>query len=256
MYQVANRIAWITGGGTGIGRALALRLAREGWQVAVSGRRPEPLDEVRLAASGLAGSILPLPVDVLDRDAMHAAAERIERELGPLHLVVLNAGTFQAVKPEKEFDAAVFEHHFDINVTGVINGIDAALPALKRRRSGHIVIVASVSGYRGLPLAAAYGASKAALINMAESLKFHFDRLNIVTSLAVPGFVDTPLTEKNRFPMPFLIDATEAAERIYRGIEKRAFEIDFPRRMSLVLKTFRMLPYALYFPLMKWITRR
>lgn len=248
---ISNRIAWITGGGTGIGRALALRLAREGWQVAVSGRRPETLDEVRVDARELAGNILPLPVDVTDRAAMSAAAARIEEELGPLHLVVLNAGIFEAFRADKDFDASAFERHFAVNCMGVINGINAALPGLKARRSGHFVIVASVSGYRGLPLAAPYSSSKAALINLAESLKFHFDRMNIITTVVNPGFVDTPLVSQNRFTMPFIIDATEAADRIYRGIERQVFEIAFPRRVELLLKLMRCLPYRLYFWLMK-----
>lgn len=256
MNTISNRIAWITGGGTGIGRALALRLAREGWQVAVSGRRPERLEEVRAISGELAGRVYPVRVDVTDRDGMVAAAAEIERELGPIHLVVLNAGMFETVRPDKVFDPAVFDRHFDVNVIGVINGIHAALPGLKARRSGHVVIVSSVSGYRGLPLAAAYGASKAALINLAESLKFHFDRLNITTSIANPGFVETPLTESNRFPMPFLIDSAEAAERLYKGIMQGRFEIAFPRRMAWTLKVMRCLPYRLYFALMKRTMRR
>lgn len=256
MQDIANRIAWITGGGSGMGRALALRLAREGWQVAVSGRRAEPLDEVRALAGELAGNILPVPVDVTDREAMQAAAERIETELGPLHLVVLNAGVFNAHRADKDFDPESFDRHFAVNYTGVINGIHAALPGLKQRRSGHFVIVSSVSGYRGLPLAAPYASSKAALINLAESLKFHFDRLNITTTVATPGFVETPLTEQNAFPMPFIVDPNVAADRLYRGIERGRFEITFPRRFTWLLKLFRVLPYALYFPLVKRATRR
>lgn len=256
MARISNRVAWITGGGTGIGRALALRFAREGWQVAISGRREQPLLETRDAAGELAGNILPVPADVTDREAMKAAAERIEAELGPLHLVVLNAGTYEALRPEKEFLPEAFEKHFAVNYFGVINGINAALPFLKQRKSGHFVIVASVSGYRGLPLAAPYGSSKAALINLAESLKFHFDRLNIATTLVNPGFVDTPLTEQNAFAMPFVIDAAAAADRMYAGITKSKFEISFPRRFTFQLKLLRCLPYALYFRLMKKATGR
>lgn len=252
----SNRIAWITGGGTGIGRALALRLAREGWQVAISGRRPERLEEVRTTGSNLAGAIHPYVVDVTDRNGMADTATRIERDVGPLHLVVLNAGMFETVRPDKEFEPAIFDRHFAVNYTGVINGINAALPGMKTRRSGHVVIVSSVSGYCGLPLAAAYGSSKAALISLAESLKFHFDRLNITTSVANPGFVETPLTKNNRFPMPFLIDSATAAERLYKGILRGGFEIAFPRRMAWTLKMLRLLPYPLYFWLVKLTTRR
>jgi len=256
MQQISNRIAWITGAGTGIGRALALRLARDGWQVAISGRRSEPLDEVRVAAGELAGRILPLPVDVTDRAAMSAVAANIERELGPLHLVVLGAGMFATFRADKDFDATAFDRHYAVNLGGVINGINAALPGLKTRRSGHIVIISSVSGYRGLPLAAPYSSSKAALINLAESLKFDFDRLGIVTTVVNPGFVDTPLTENNTFPMPFLIDTAQAAERIHAGILRQDFEIAFPGRMAYLLKFMRCLPYGAYFWLMKRAMRR
>jgi NAD(P)-dependent dehydrogenase (short-subunit alcohol dehydrogenase family) len=256
MPPISNRIAWITGGGTGIGRATALRLARDGWQVAISGRREEPLNEVVSTAGELEGRILPVPVDVTDRDACVAAAERIEAELGPLHLVILNAGTFTKFNAIKDFDATAFDTHYAVNFFGVINGINAALPLLKQRRSGHIVIISSVSGYRGLPLAAPYGSSKAALIHLAESLRFDLEPAGIDVTVVNPGFVETPLTEQNRFPMPALTSTNVAADRIVKGIYRRRFEVTFPRRLTYFLKLMRMLPYAVYFPIMRAFTRR
>lgn len=256
MDTLANRIAWVTGGGTGIGRATALRLARDGWAVAVSGRREEPLQEVAEAATELEGSILPVPLDVTDREACVAAARRIEDELGPLHLVVLNAGTFTRFNALKDFDAPAFDKHFAVNFFGVINGINAALPLLKQRMSGHLVIVSSVSGYRGLPLAAPYGSSKAALINLAESLRFDLEPAGIRITVVNPGFVDTPLTEQNRFAMPAITDTSVAADRIVDGIYRGRFEITFPRRFTWFLKLLRMLPYGLYFPVMRKFTGR
>ena len=256
MDSLANRIAWITGGGTGIGRAVALRLARDGWIVAISGRREEPLQAVVDEASELEGRIHAVPCDVTDRDACTRAAQQIEEEIGPLHLVILNAGTFTRFKPLEDFDAASFDKHYAVNFFGVINGINAALPLLKQRRSGHIVIISSVSGYRGLPLAAPYGSSKAALINLAESLKFDLASAGIDITVVNPGFVDTPLTEQNRFSMPAITDTAVAADRIVNGIYRGKFEITFPRRFTYFLQLLRMLPYRLYFPIMRKFTGR
>lgn len=247
MNAAARRVAWITGGGSGIGRALALRLAREGWVVAISARRMELLQET----AGLAkDSIHAFPLDVTDTAAVRVTAERIESQFGPLQLTVLNAGMGEFVKLD-DFHATTFAAHMQVNYLGVVNGIEAVLPALRRRHGGHIVIVASVAGYRGVPRAAAYGPTKAALISLAESLRFDLEREGIRISICNPGFVDTPMTAGNRFPMPFLMQVEDAAEALYRGIMQQKFEIAFPRRFVLLLKIFRCLPYALYFPLMR-----
>lgn len=256
MTTIANRIAWITGGGTGIGRATALRLARDGWQVAVSGRRAEPLDEVAEAAEELQGDVLPLQLDVSDRAACTKVAQTVEAELGPLHLAILNAGMFSKFKPMKDFDAESFDRHYAVNFFGVINGINAVLPLLKPRRSGHIAIISSVAGFRGLPLAAPYGSSKAALINLAESLHFDLEPAGIDVTVVTPGFVDTPLTENNRFTMPAITDTSIAADRIVDGIYKGKFEITFPRRFTYFLKLLRILPYRLYFKTMRMLAGR
>lgn len=244
------RIAWITGGGSGIGQALAVRLVRAGWTVAVSGRRPEALQETAQLADG---NVHAYPLDVSDLEAMRQTAARIESELGPLGLVVLNAGMGQFVKLDN-LRAETFAAHMRVNYLGVVNGIDAVVQAFRRRHAGHIVIVASVAGYRGVPRAATYGPTKAALINLAESLRFALEREGITISVCNPGFVATPMTEGSRFPMPFLMSADAAAERLYRGILKQKFEIAFPRRFVLLLKLFRCLPYALYFPIVRAFT--
>jgi short-subunit dehydrogenase len=138
---------------------------------------------------------------------------------------------------------------------GAVNGIAAVLPRMIARRAGHIAIVSSVAGYRGLPSAAAYGASKAALINLAESLKPDLDKHGVRVSLVNPGFVRTPLTDRNTFPMPFLMEVDDAAAQFVAGLDKGKFEITFPRRFTFLLKLARMLPYALYFRLVKRATR-
>jgi NAD(P)-dependent dehydrogenase (short-subunit alcohol dehydrogenase family) len=243
-------LAWITGGGTGIGRALALRLAADGWQVVVSGRRPEPLEETVAQA---AGSIHSWPLDVTDLPAVRRAVADIEAKHGPISLAVLNAGMYQAVKLDS-FKAEVLAEHMRVNYQGVVNGMDALLPAMRARKSGHMVLVASVAGYRGLPLASGYGPTKAALINLAESLKYMFEKAGLTLSVCNPGFVETPLTEGNRFPMPFLMKVDDAAAALQRGIYAREFEIAFPTRFVLILKVLRALPYWAYFPLMKRMT--
>lgn len=252
MQTKLARIAWITGGGSGIGQALTLKLVREGWKVAVSGRRPEALQETaRLAA----GNVYAYPLDVSDLEAMRQTTARIESELGPLDLVVLNAGMGQFVKLDN-LRAETFAAHMRVNYLGVVNGIDAVLAAFRRRHAGHIVIVASVAGYRGVPRAAAYGPTKAALINLAESLRFDLEREGIKISVCNPGFVETPMTAGNRVPMPFLMNLQAATEALYSGIMKQKFEIIFPRRFVLLLKLFRCLPYALYFPVIRKFTGR
>lgn len=248
-----TRIAWITGGGSGIGRALALELASHGWRVAVTGRTRETLEEVAGAAP--ADTVRAFPADVTDLDATREAARAIESEMGPIDLAVFNAGVFKPFEA-KAFDADAVNATMAVNYTGAVHGIDAVLPGMRGRRSGHIALVSSVAGYRGLPLGAPYSASKAALIALAESLKFDFDRLGVRTSVINPGFVKTPLTARNKFPMPFLMEVDDAARAMRRGLEKGRFEIAFPRRLVYGLKFMRLLPYALYFPLMRKATGR
>ena len=252
METEQKRLAWITGGGTGIGRALALSLARDGWQVVVSGRRPGLLAETTAAG---AGRVHAWPLDVADISAVRRAVPAIEAEHGPIALAVLNAGMYSGVKLDS-FKAETFAEHMRVNYQGVVNCMDPLIPLMRGRGRGHLVLVASVAGYRGLPLASAYGPTKAALINLAESLKYMLERAGIRISVCNPGFVDTPLTENNKFPMPFLMDVEDAALALKRGIYKGRFEIAFPTRFVLLLKFFRCLPYAVYFPLIRKFTGR
>lgn len=244
------RTAWCTGAGKGIGRALALRLAREGCRVAVSARTESDLIALANEAKGLRGEVLPFPLDVTDEQAVARAVDDIEKAIGPLNLVVFNAGTHIPVRADA-LSVKPFRDLVEINIMGVVHGVAAVLPRFIERRGGHVAFVASIAGYRGLPTAAAYGASKAALINMAESLKPELDRYGVTISVVNPGFVRTPLTDKNDFPMPFLIEADDAAERIVRGLGRGRFEIAFPRRFTWGLKVLRCLPYAFYFPLVR-----
>jgi NAD(P)-dependent dehydrogenase (short-subunit alcohol dehydrogenase family) len=252
-------VAWITGASTGIGRQVALDLATQGYTVAATARGEDRLAALCSDAAGLAGRILPFPADVTDQAAMADAVAAIEQELGPIVLCIFNAGNYFPVRgaePKPE----TFVKTYQINVFGVVNGLAPVLARMKARGHGQIAITASVSGYGGLPMASAYGASKAALNNMAAALKFDLDLINIRIQIINPGFIDTPLTEKNDFPMPALMPVDRASQRIVAGLASGGFEITFPRRLSWVLKAANKLPYWLYFPLMAramgWDRRR
>jgi NAD(P)-dependent dehydrogenase (short-subunit alcohol dehydrogenase family) len=247
-----RQVAWITGAGKGIGRALALRLAQRGWTVAASARTRSDLDA--LAQEAPDGAIHPFILDVTDPAATQAAVAAIEDSLGAIDLAVLNAGIYipTGVQP---FNARLFRDQFDINVMGTVNGLAALVPLFTARRRGHIAVMASVAGYRGLPSAAAYGATKAALINMCEALKIELEPHGVAVSVICPGFVRTPLTDKNTFPMPFIITAQDAAEHIERGLTARRFEIAFPPLFAWMMKILRILPDRVFFALARRMRR-
>jgi len=241
-----TRCAWVTGASSGIGRAVVLQLARQGWLVAASVRSHEDLRRLADEAKDAPGSIEPWPVDVTDREATAGALAGIETTHGLPDLVILNAGTHKPMGASN-FDPAVVRDLLEVNLMGVANGLAAVLPGFLRRRRGQVMLVASLAGYRGLPTAAAYGASKAGVINMAEALRPELTRAGVTLTLVNPGFVKTPLTDLNEFHMPFLMDVDAAAKRIVDAIGQSGFEVVFPRRFAWLLKLARCLPYALYF---------
>ena len=249
----AGEVIWITGASSGIGRALALRLARDGHLVAASARSHDEL--ARLEADAQPGSIRAYRLDVREPEAVSHTLGAIERDLGPVDLAVLAAGTHQPVSAE-DFRAADLANLVGINLIGTANCLESLIKTMTGRGCGRIAIVSSVAGYRGLPTSAYYGATKAALINLAEALKFDLDRLGVTIQLIDPGFVKTPLTDRNTFKMPFLISPEQAAEAISRGLTSKAFEITFPKRFTYMLKILRCLPYRLYFPLVARATAR
>jgi NADP-dependent 3-hydroxy acid dehydrogenase YdfG len=251
----APGIVWITGAGSGIGRALAIRYLRAGAIVAGTSRRVETLDSIAGEARGAGGKFHAMPADMADLAAVRDVVARIEDGIGPIRLAVFNAGT-HIPSPGKAFKAETVRALLDSNVMTVANGLEAVLPILLARRSGQVAINASLAGYGGLPLASAYGASKAALINMAESLKLDLENSGVAVRLISPGFVKTPLTDRNAFRMPFLMPVEDAAERLWRGLDfERGFEIAFPWQFAAILKILRLLPYAAYFPLVRRFTR-
>jgi NAD(P)-dependent dehydrogenase (short-subunit alcohol dehydrogenase family) len=236
------RTAWITGASTGIGRALAVALTRQGVKVAASARSADALAELARTHPGIA----PLPLDVTDPAAMAQAARTIAGTLGPLDLVVLNAGVWEPMSA-RNFSAAKAARSMAVNYLGVANGIEAVLPAMLERGQGHIAMVASVAGYRGVGPTAADGPTKAAVINLAETLRNDLVARGIKVSVINPGYVATPMTSVNKFPMPYMVSAEDAARRIIRGLEKGEFEIAFPWQLVGLMKLGRLMPNRLFF---------
>jgi len=236
---------WITGASSGLGAALANRLARDGQTVALSARNAEKLEALAGKCAG-PGSLRPVPLDIQDSEAACAAVARIEAELGPIGQAVLNAGTHQPVDP-RNLKVEDFRKLVEVNLMGTVHCLAAVLPPMLARKRGRIAIVASVAGYRGLPTAAAYGMTKAGLINLAEALRVELAPSGIVVQVVNPGFVRTPLTDQNPFPMPFLMEPEDAAEAFFKGLRSDRFEIAFPRRFVWIMKLLRCLPAPLAF---------
>ncbi len=248
------RLIWVTGAGKGIGRAVARRYAAAGWTVAGSARTEADLRSLADETAALPGRVVVYPVDVTDPDQVAATAAAIEAAAGPIDLALLNAGTHTPT-PAAAFTVEAVRKLVETNLMGTVHTLAAVMPRFVERRRGHIAVVSSVAGYVGLPSAAAYGATKAALINLCEALKPELDRHGVRLSLICPGFVRTPLTDRNPFPMPFRVEPEMAAERIYRGLSRRGFEVTFPRRFTWGLKVMRLLPYPLLFALTRRLVR-
>lgn len=249
----ADGSAWVTGASSGIGKALALKLAGEGFTVYATARSEEALAELAGQSAGLRGRIVAAPGDVTDTKAMAGIAERIDSDGNGLALAVFNAGVYLPVHGET-LKVEDFDKTFAVNLSGVVNGLVPTIERMKARGRGQVAIVSSVTGYGGMPTSAAYGATKAALINMAESLKFDLDKFGVRIQVINPGFVDTPATADNAFEMPALVQPEAAARRIAQGLKSGSFEITFPRRFTYVLKALQFLPYPAYFWLMNAAT--
>lgn len=237
-----GQIVWIVGASSGIGRATASMLHGLGARVAVSARNAALLQAFVDAHAGA----LAIALDVTDAASVNDAAATLADTLGVPDLVFVCAGHY---KPQRatEFDLPEMKRHLDINYTGALHVLDAVLPRLLARQRGHVSLMGSVAGYRGLPQALAYGPTKAALNNLAEVLYLDLHDKGLGVSIINPGFVDTPLTAQNRFRMPGLMTADDAAREIVRGWERGRFEIHFPRRFTLGLKTLKSVWHGLYF---------
>ena len=249
----AGRSVWLVGASSGIGRATAARLHHLGARVVVSARSESAL---RQFASEHPGSEA-IAFDTTDRQAVHVAAQQIVASHGSIDLAVYCAGTYSAMRAD-EFDLAVALHHQQVNYVGALYVLDAVLPQLMKQatagKPAHLSLVSSVAGYRGLPKSLAYGPTKAALINLAETLYLDLQPRGLGISVVNPGFVKTPLTAQNDFHMPALISPETAAAEMIAGWERGEFEIHFPKRFTRALKAMRLLGDGLYFAAIRRMT--
>ena len=246
-----KKVIWITGGGTGIGKAVAIKFANQGWNVAISGRRENVLKEVE----DLNPNIKSFPLDVNDKVKCFEIMKNIKEEFGDIDICFFSTGTWDP-KKEREIDVEQIEKVFKVNFFGTLNCIKSVEDHFRNRKNGIITIVSSIAGYKGLPNSTGYGPSKAALNNLAESLYFDFGRYNVRVCLVSPGFIKTPMTDKNDFKMPFLKTPEYSADKIYNGlINSNKFEIHFPKSLTLILKFFKIIPDRLYFYLVKKMTK-
>ena len=248
---MTKKTIWITGGSTGIGKALAIKFASNGWDVAVSARRTELLDELSNSYENISG----FPLDVTDKQKCKEVFNEIKNKYENIDICFFSTGTWDP-KREKDIDIEQMEDVFKVNFFGTVNTIKAVEQYFRDKKKGIITIVSSIAGYRGLPNSTGYGPSKSALNNLAESLYFDFKRFNVRVCLVSPGFIKTPMTDKNDFKMPFLKTPEYAADKIYDGlINKETFEIHFPKTLTILLKFLSFLPSKIYFGLIGKMTK-
>ncbi len=246
---------WIIGASSGIGESLTRKFhdypTSPNQKIIISARNTDKLAKLASEMPGLS----PVPVDITDPNAVNAAVNTVESEFGLPDLVILAAGIYSPMKLDA-FSAATIRSHVDTNYMGIVNCLEPLLARMRARKSGEIAVVASVAGYRGLPNASAYGPTKAALINLCESLHTELTGSGVLLRVINPGFVKTRLTDKNDFEMPYLLEPDQAADFIYQGLcGGDKFEIAFPPPFVRQLKLTRILPYPIFFKLMRKLIR-
>jgi short-subunit dehydrogenase len=248
----SKKRVWIIGASTGIGASLADQLHSLKAKVAISARSKDKLNEMvtRFGAS----RAMALPLDITKVETIQAAERELVEAWGGYDLVVFMAGDYSAMRAW-EIDLKVAQQMIDVNLGGFMNGLSVVIPRFMQAKAGGIALVSSVAGYRGLPKSLVYGPTKAALINLSETLYLDLKDKGLDIYVINPGFVSTPMTAKNDFDMPSIITPDVAAAEIIKGFEKGEFEIHFPKRFTNVLKTLRHLPYSLYFAAIKRSTK-
>ncbi len=239
---------WIVGASSGIGRATASALHAQGALVTVSARNAQALDSFVQSHPGSTAHVL----DCSDALAVAQAAQQCWPHSAPA-MVLYCAGHYQPMRAQA-MDLEDMRRHWEVNYLGALNVLQSVLPAMRARGTGHVSLVASVAGYRGLPNSLAYGPTKAAMINLAENLYLDLQADGIAVSVVNPGFVQTPLTAKNSFSMPALISPEQAAQAMLQGWARGQFEIDFPRRFTVWMKLLRIMPRRWYFYLVGKVT--
>ena len=242
-----SKNVWITGASSGIGKELAIKFAREGWQVAASARRENLLKDL----NNQNPNIHPFPLDVNKEDEAKNVFQNIIGKFKTIDISVFCTGIHDP-ESEKLLNSKKIREIMETNFFGTLNCVMAVNTYFREKKNGHISIVSSVAGYRGLPAASGYCASKSALISLAESLYFDFKRYNVRVSVINPGFIKTPMTDKNKFPMPMIKSAEFAAEKMFIGLTKKnSFEIHFPKTFTMMMKLLKIMPNWLYFLFVK-----
>ena len=240
-----NKTIWITGASSGIGKALAIKFAEKGWTVAASARREGLLEDL----NKFNPNIYSFPLDVTEIENCKLIANKIIEKFGGIDICVFGTGMHDP-KSEKRFNLNKIREIMEVNYFGTMNSINSIYEYFSEKKNGQISIISSVAGYRGLPAAGAYCASKAALTSYAESLNFDMKMKNVRVSLISPGFIKTPMTDQNDFPMPMIKSPEFAANEIFKGLtEKKSFEIHFPKAFTYFLKFLQILPSSIYFKL-------
>ena len=247
-----KKIIWITGASTGIGKSTAIKFAKEGWIVAASARRKNLLDDLK----NINENIHSFPLDVTNLNDCNNISQEIINKLGGIDVCLFSTGMHDP-DSEKKFNINTVRSIMEVNFFGTMNSINAIYDYFKNKKNGHICIVSSVAGYRGLPAAGAYCSSKSALTSFSESLYFDLVRYNVKVSVVSPGFIKTPMTDKNSFYMPMLKTPEYAAEKIFNGlVKKNSFEIHFPKLFTFLMKFIKFLPYSVYFGIQKFANKK
>ncbi|MDC0448420.1 SDR family NAD(P)-dependent oxidoreductase [Candidatus Pelagibacter sp.] len=240
-----KKVIWITGASSGIGKALSIKFAQEGWIVAASARREGLLQEL----NKINKNIHSFPLDVTNPEQCKKVFENIIKKFSDIEISIFGTGIHDP-NSEKKFNLEKIREIMEVNYFGTLNSINSVYDYYNDKKSGQISVISSVAGYRGLPAAGAYCASKSALTSFTESLRFEMTRKNVRVSLVSPGFIKTPMTDQNDFPMPMIKSPEFAAEQIYIGLTKKTgFEIHFPKTFTYFLKFLRILPNSIYFKL-------
>ena len=240
-----KRVTFLTGASSGLGRGLAPRIAEEGHAIALVARRSELLDDLAKEIEAKGGQALPISCDVRDKEAVQAAVAQTVDAFGPITRLVANAGIGNPT-PAQNFKSSDFELVMDVNLRGAVYCIEAVLPSMMEQNHGHIVGISSLAGYRGMPGAAAYCASKAALTTTLESLRCDLNGTGVDVTVVCPGFVKSPMTNSNKFPMPFLMETDAGVAQIHKAIVHRKLHHAFPIPLATAVRAIRVLPAGLY----------
>lgn len=246
-----DKTVMITGASSGIGRALAVELSRRGARVGLIARRADALAQLVREIENANGKAIALPADVMDADSLSAAATQLRNALGPIDVLIANAGVGATVDGA-ELKGSTVAGVINVNVLGAANSVEAVVPEMVRRGTGHLVVISSLAAYRGLPKSAAYCASKAAVSAFFESLRLDLKPRGIDVTIIHPGFIKTPLTAGRHAQMPFLMELEDAVMKIIGAIEKRKKSYAFPWQLASIVRAGMIMPNFMY----DWISRR